>query len=472
MNESYDIVLKNGRLIDPVNQINGNFDLAVKNGKIAEIAVDIPESKARRCLNLKGASAIPGIVDLHIHASKWLGGKHSHYMMARAGVTTALDMAGPIEDFLEIARDYGAGLNLACLNYVRPGYTVSCHDPSRDELKEMMLNCMSQGALGVKLLGGHYPVTPEAIDRTIGVAGELNAYVAFHAGSTNKKSDILGMLEAIELAQGRPLHMAHINSYCRGQVTDLLDETQKALLALKENPNIVSESYLSPINGTSAKCTDGVPESQVTIKCLKVGGFEGTEQGLAQAIKKGWAQINMESDRKVALAVGEEALAYWRSHETNTLVCFKVNPPEPRLVLASAKRDAKSFAVDCLSTDGGGIPRNTTVAMGLALVKLGALSLEEFVTKTSTNPASILGLPQKGHLGQGSDADITVVDLEKCSCVMSIAGGELIMKHGELTGSGTTIITSPLGEEALKAQGFKTQKTGSVLMKLPRNSAA
>ena len=46
--------------------------------------------------------------------------------------------------------------------------------------------------------------------------------------------------------------------------------------------------------------------------------------------------------------------------------------------------------VDCISTDGGGIPRNVIVEMGLAMVKLQALSMEEFVIKTSVNPAKIL----------------------------------------------------------------------------------
>ena len=50
-------------------------------------------------------------------------------MMALAGVTTALDMSGPVDSVVEMARDHGVGLNLACLQYVRPGYTVETTDP-------------------------------------------------------------------------------------------------------------------------------------------------------------------------------------------------------------------------------------------------------------------------------------------------------------------------------------------------------
>ena len=58
-------------------------------------------------------------------------------MMAQAGVTTALDMSGPIDSVLDIARDYGVGLNLACINYVRPGHTVTDTNPREGELETL-----------------------------------------------------------------------------------------------------------------------------------------------------------------------------------------------------------------------------------------------------------------------------------------------------------------------------------------------
>ena len=67
----------------------------------------------------------------------------------------------------------------------------------------------------------------------------------------------------------------------------------KPLQALINNPNIISESYISPFNGTSAKCSDGVPESNVTKTCLKTGGYEVSEQGMEAAILGGWAHINI-----------------------------------------------------------------------------------------------------------------------------------------------------------------------------------
>ncbi|HJO38249.1 MAG TPA: amidohydrolase family protein [Vicinamibacterales bacterium] len=455
MPHRYDLILKSGTVIDPRNQRHGVMDVAVAEGRIAEVGPDLDSRSAAECVDVAGSLVLPGIIDLHVHASSWLGGKFGHRMMALAGVTTALDLSGPMESVLEIARDHGAGLSLACLEAVRPGYTVKGADPDRPELEGMLRDSLQKGAYGLKILGGHYPLTPEATRRAIEAAHRQNAYLAFHAGTLNTKSNIEGFHEAIELIQDLPVHLAHINSYCRGAVRPCIGETEEAIQALEQHPMICSESYLSPINGTSAKCSSGVPESDVTKSCLDTGGFPATEAGLKDAIVAGWAQINLESDDQVVLAVGDEAVEWWRGRGTDTTVSFSVNPDSPRLRLASAKRETGDFVVDCISTDGGGIPRNVTVEMGLALVKLQAFTVTEFASKTSANPAMILGLENKGHLGVGADADISVLSLETQKPVLSVANGEIIVRNGRASGRSTRIITTPAGRASVEAHGLE-----------------
>jgi hypothetical protein len=191
--------------------------------------------------------------------------------------------------------------------------------------------------------------------------------VAFHVGTTSHGSNIDGFLQAADLAAGNAVHIAHINSYCRGAVRPYMVETEEAIAALIAHPNLRTENYLSPLNGTSAKCANGAPESRVTQQCLKIGGFPTTEAGFEAAILAGWAEINVEAGGEVALGTGKAAVEYWRQRGTDTTVSFRVNPPEPRLRLATAKRPSGEFVVDCISTDGGGIPRNVIVEMGLAL---------------------------------------------------------------------------------------------------------
>jgi len=455
MTERYDVLLKNGMVVDPTTKRDGIVDVAVAGGKVARIAPDIDPTLAEDLFDVGGYHVVPGIIDLHMHASAWLGGKWAQRMMAEVGVTTALDMSGPVDSVLEIARDHGAGLNIACIEYVRPGHTVRDTDPGREELQSVLETALRKGAIGLKLLGGHYPLTPEATARAIEVANQHRAYIAFHAGTLEKASNIEGFLQAAELAGGHAIHIAHINSYCRGAVRPYMQETEEAIAALERQSNLRSESYLSPLNGTSAKCVAGVPESRVTQHCLKTGGFAPTEAGFEEAILAGWAQINVEAGGRVVLGTGKAAVGYWRGRGTDTTVSFSVNPPEPRLRLATAKRPSGEFVVDCISTDGGGIPRNMIVDMGLSLVRLQALSLAEFVRKTSTNPARILGLKTKGHFGTGADADITVLDLARQKAVLGMANGQLIMYRGHVCGRGGRIVTTAAGAGAVRDKGLQ-----------------
>lgn len=460
MAERFDLLLKGGRVVDAATDRDGIADVGIVAGKIAEIGPELNPAAAREVVDVAGKVVMPGIVDLHVHASAWLGGRFAHKMLAQAGVTTALDMAGPMDSVIDIAAEYGTGLNIASIQYVRPGHTVKSEDPGGLELRALVERCLAEGALGVKLLGGHYPLTSEATARAIEVANSLGAYVAFHAGSKRHGSNIEGLLEAVELAGEHALHVAHINSYCRGLVRPYMEETELAIEALVAHPNIVSESYLSPLNGTSAKCTGGVPESLATRNGgLKAGGFPPTEAGMEAAILAGWAQINMEAGGKVVLATGREAVDYWRSRGTDTTVSFLVNPPEPRLRLAAAKRPSGGFVVDALGTDGGGIPRNVILEMGLSLVKLQALTLREFVLKASANPAAILGLKGKGHLRPSADADVTVVDTVAQRAYMTIVDGRIVMCDGQVFGRGGAVVTTAAGEANVRAKGLKAVVT-------------
>jgi imidazolonepropionase-like amidohydrolase len=450
----YDILLQHGHVVDPASGRDGRADVAVAGEKIAEIAPGIDPGLAAQLFDVSGCHVVPGIIDLHMHASAWLGGRWAHTMMAQVGVTSALDMSGPVESVLDIARDHGAGLNIACIEAVRPGLTVAGSDPGQAELESLLASALGKGAIGLKLLGGHYPLTPEATARAIRVANAGGAYVAFHAGSTERGSNIDGFLQALELAGDAALHIAHVNSYCRGAIRPAMQETEEAIAALAARPRVRSESYLSPMNGTSGKCANGVPESRVTQECLKRGGFPPTEAGFEAAVMAGWAQMNVEAGGAVVLAAGRAGVEAWRARGTDLGVSFAVNPAEPRLRLVTARRPSGDFAVDCISTDGGGIPRNVIVAMGLALVALQALSLPDFVRKTSANPARILGLTHKGHFGPDADADITVLDVARRRAVLGLANGQVVMHRGYVCGRGGRMITTAAGAAAVKARGL------------------
>jgi len=52
--QEYDLLIKDGHMIDPKNKIDQKMDIAVKDGIIAKVAADIPETGAKNVVDAKG----------------------------------------------------------------------------------------------------------------------------------------------------------------------------------------------------------------------------------------------------------------------------------------------------------------------------------------------------------------------------------------------------------------------------------
>jgi hypothetical protein len=374
-------------------------------------------------------------------------------MLVKAGVITAIELGGPIQDTLPLAVSKGCGLNIAFLNVVKPGETIPTSNPSTREVEDLLERSLHSGAIGFKILGGHFPLTPEGTRRVMEVSYDRGSYMAFHAGTLANGSNLNGFKEAVDLAKGKYLHLAHINSYCRGLVKEAEQEAEEALSILTENRHIHSESYLSRFNGLSGRCHNGVPESVGAQAALKIHGYPPTEKGLEEAIQNGHCLFNAEVGGEIRPVDAQTGLQLWKSSNAAGGMCsisFRMNPSTTRLRLACAKTDRSEFVIDAISTDGGGIPRNDQVEKGLALVRADALSIEEFVIKVSAAPAAMLGLQDKGHLGEGADADISVFSLQTLRPILSVALGKIIMHEGLVFGHGTHVVTTGHGQAAVE----------------------
>ena len=450
-----DLMIRNGHVVDPVHGRDEVADIAIKDGRIEAVGPSL-EGGAREELDAAGKHVIPGIIDMHTHMRTVLGHPHAQRMIALAGVCSTLDMAGPLDNILDSIPESGSGVNIAVVEAAREGFTIRTGRPDAAERQALIEKTLSRGGIGIKLLGGHFPMDLDICQAFIEDCSRLGAWAAWHVGSTLHGSNIEGMRDAIAAAEGRFLHIAHVNSYCRGQVRDELSEAQEAIELLKAHSNIFSESYLSPLNGTRIIVRGGKPISSVTVTCLKKLGFSPDRAGMREAILKGKCGVLCDDGRIGRLASGEEGVRYWESRNTEATGCFAVNPAVSRFLLAQAKRPDGSFVVDSFSTDGGCYPRNVIMENGLLLVQFGAISMKEFVVKASVNGARALGLPDKGHLGAGADADVSILDFERKKAWATVVNGRVIMKAGELLGSGTGIICDARGEASLKARGIRT----------------
>src|SRR5262245_61616298 len=89
----YDLLIKNGQVIDPKNGRNGRFDIAVTGGKIARIASGIPAAHARVVMESGSYYVTPGLIDIHAHfdaGGAELNLQPDHHSLP-SGVTTAVD---------------------------------------------------------------------------------------------------------------------------------------------------------------------------------------------------------------------------------------------------------------------------------------------------------------------------------------------------------------------------------------------
>jgi dihydroorotase len=84
----YDLLLKNGHLIDPANHRNGQFDIAINGNKIARVAQHLPAAHARLVIDAAAYYVTPGLIDIRTHFLN-LPADHNSLPF---GVTTAVDV--------------------------------------------------------------------------------------------------------------------------------------------------------------------------------------------------------------------------------------------------------------------------------------------------------------------------------------------------------------------------------------------
>lgn len=92
-NESYDLVIKGGTVVDPSANLHAALDVALKEGKIAAVSADISPTQSRKTISAAGKLVTPGLIDLHVHVYEGVteaGINADRYCLGH-GVTTAVD---------------------------------------------------------------------------------------------------------------------------------------------------------------------------------------------------------------------------------------------------------------------------------------------------------------------------------------------------------------------------------------------
>jgi dihydroorotase len=143
----YDLVLQNGHVLDAKNKRDGTMDVAIKDGKIAEVAAHIDPKLAIKAVDVSGYYVTPGLIDLHTHVYAGTGEKGSYAgdesvypdgFTFRNGVTTIVDAGSSgwrsFEDFKQRIIDRSHTRVLAMLNIVGAGMRGGKYENNIDDM--------------------------------------------------------------------------------------------------------------------------------------------------------------------------------------------------------------------------------------------------------------------------------------------------------------------------------------------------
>jgi N-acyl-D-aspartate/D-glutamate deacylase len=245
--QTFDLVISNGRVIDPESGLDAARNVGISDGTIQAVSESALEG--RESINANGLVVSPGFIDLHSHGQN----AENYDMQALDGVTTALELEAGVADIDEW---YGARKGTATINFgasvghipvrmdvmLDPGVFLpsgdAAHKQASEEEIEQMKKMIALGLLRGALAVGF------GIDYTRGcsrweiiemfrVAADFGASCHVHLRGKGHKEP-MNAIEALEeviaasAVTGAPLHVVHIQSTGMKATQNLLDMIQGA----------------------------------------------------------------------------------------------------------------------------------------------------------------------------------------------------------------------------------------------------
>ncbi|MDD5449354.1 MAG: dihydroorotase [Candidatus Omnitrophica bacterium] len=381
------ILIKNGRVIDPANNIEAEADILIENGKIQKVSKDLRVDDAE-IIEAKGKIVAPGLVDMHCHLRE--PGREDE------------------ETLLSASRAASKG-----------GFTTICAMPNT------IPPCDNQGVVGfitseskriglcnIFVIG---TITKGRMGQELSEIGEL------------KKAGVVGLSDDGDSVDNSEL-MRRALEYASMFSLPLIAHCEDKLLSKN---GVMNESFFSTVLGLRG--CPAISESIRVARELELCAMTKGRLHIAHVSTKRSVELMRDAKKRGINATCETAPHYFAltdeavktsGFDTNT----KMNPPlRTAEDLEAIKQGLLDGTIDAIATDHaphtedekdtdfdsapfGIIGLETALPLAvMELIDKAVLKWPALIEKMSVNPAKILGL-NKGRLSIGDDADIVIID--------------------------------------------------------------
>lgn len=405
--QPYDIVIRNGRVMDPESGLDAVRYVGIRGTKIAAVSAKALKGKVE--LDAKGLVVAPGFIDLHSHGQT----PENYAFKARDGVTTALEQEVGVSP---VAPWYAAREGKALVNF---GASVG-HIPARmavmkdsgeflpvdaavnrvataeerEQIKAKLREGIREGGLGVGFGFAYTPkATSEEILELFEIAAEHKrpAFIHMRYGSAGDPGVAAALQEVISYAAitGASIHVVHIGA----SATRKIDLAMKIVEgARKRGLDITAEAYPYTAGMTDISSAIFKPGFQQDLG-LPYENMMWVETG---------ERLNEESFQRYRKRGGMVVTF------TNTEEMIRKTMAHPAIMIAS----------DGLLTNGKGHPRGAGCyarVLGRYVRDEKQLPLMLALLKMTLMPAQRLeafapAMRNKGRIKAGADADLTIFD--------------------------------------------------------------
>jgi dihydroorotase len=386
-----ELLIKNGRVIDPANGIDKICDVLIVDDKIAEVGdvTQRPELKTRNCIDASGKLVVPGLIDIHVHFRE--PGDEEEETIASG---SAAAVAGGYTSVVCMPNTNPVIENQTDVEYV--------HRKARQARKTHVytMGAITKGSLGIELAEMGFMTEAGAVGFTDDGKGVQDPAVMLRA------LKYAGMFNVVIAQHCQDDRIAGNGVMNAGYYS--------TILGLPGLDPLAEEAML----WRDIQLVKKVPPEKIRYHAQHIS-TAGSVEIIRQA-KKTSLPISCEATPH-HLLLNEEFCA---EYDTN----YKVNPPLRSVRdVESLKQAISDGLVDALVTDHAPHLQSEkeleflTAPFGIvslecalslfvkALIEPGILDWPAMIRLMTEKPAKIIGI-DKGTLTKGKQADVTIID--------------------------------------------------------------